>query len=71
MEQLLEFAARSGIEGTPSLIVNGRYLVLGNSYEGLLANARKIVDALAPKRVPAQPKPQTRPAAKPAAKPRA
>ena len=66
-----EFAARSGIEGTPSLIVNGRYLVLGNSYEGLLANARKIVDALAPKRVPAQPKPQTRPAAKPAAKPRA
>ena len=40
-------------------------------YEGLLANARKIVDALAPKRVPAQPKPQTWPAAKPAAKPRA
>lgn len=62
-----EFAARSGIEGTPSLIVNGRYQVLGNSYESLLANARKLVDALAPKRVPAKPKPQAKPAAKPRA----
>ena len=63
-----EFAARSGIEGTPALIVNGRYQVLGNSYESLLGNARKVVDALAPKRAPAKPKPQAKPAP---AKPRA
>ena len=63
-----EFASRSGIEGTPALIVNGRYQVLGNSYESLLGNARKVVDALAPKRAPAKPKPQAKPAP---AKPRA
>ena len=63
-----EFAARSGIEGTPALIVNGRYQVLGNSYESLLGNARKVVDALAPKRAPAKPKPQAKTAP---AKPRA
>ena len=56
-----QFALRSDIPGTPSLVVNGKYLVLGNSYENLLANARKIVLALTPK------KPATR---KPAAKPR-
>jgi len=56
-----EFGARSGIEGTPALVVAGRYLVLGNSYEALLANARRIVDALAPKR-PGKP---ARPAATP------
>lgn len=45
-----EFARRSEIEGTPSLIVAGRYLILANSYESLLANARSVVDALAPKK---------------------
>lgn len=45
-----EFSARSQVEGTPSLIVAGRYLILGNSYENLLANARAVVNALAPKK---------------------
>lgn len=62
-----QFAQRSDIPGTPSLVIDGRYLVLGNSYESLLGNARKIVAALAPV-APAKPK---RPAAKAAApKPR-
>ncbi len=43
-----QFAQRSDIPGTPSLVIAGRYLVLGNSYENLLGNARKIVDALTP-----------------------
>ena len=62
-----EFGARSQIEGTPSLVVAGRYLVLGNSYESLLGNARAIVDALAPKQ---KPKPAARPAPAKPAKPR-
>ena len=43
-----DFAQRSDIPGTPSLVIDGRYLVLGNSFESLLGNARKIVLALAP-----------------------
>lgn len=43
-----DFQMRSGIEGTPSLVIAGKYLVLGNSYESLLDNARRIVVALAP-----------------------
>lgn len=54
-----EFAQNSGIEGTPSLVIAGRYLILGNSYENLLANARKVIAALAPRRIA----PATRPAA--------
>jgi thiol:disulfide interchange protein DsbA len=60
-----EFAARSEIPGTPALIVAGRYRILGNSFESLLANARAVVNALAPK----QAKPVTKPATAPA-KPR-
>ena len=59
MAQAYQFALRSDIPGTPSLVIDGRYLVLGDSYESLLANAGKVVAALAPK-----------PAPKPAAKPR-
>ena len=58
-----EFAQRSQIEGTPALVVAGRYLILGNSYDSLLANARAVVDALAPK------KPASKAAQKPAAVP--
>lgn len=58
-----EFAQRSQIDGTPALVVAGRYLILGNSYESLLANARAVVDALAPK------KPASKAAPKPAAAP--
>lgn len=42
-----EFQIRSELEGTPALIVDGRYLILGNSYDSLLANARRVIDAIA------------------------
>lgn len=60
LKQAYDFAARSQIEGTPSLVIAGRYLVLGNSYDSLLGNARAIVGALAPQQ---KPKPAVRPAA--------
>ena len=58
-----QFAQRSDIPGTPSLVIDGRYLVLGNSYESLLANAGKIVAALAPPARPAAKRPATKPVA--------
>lgn len=60
-----EFQMRSKIEGTPSLVIAGKYLVLGNSYESLLDNARRILVALAPatkKARPAPAKPKAAPA---------
>lgn len=48
-----EFQLRSKIPGTPSIIVDGRYLVLGNSYDSLLANTRLVVDAISASRKPA------------------
>ncbi len=64
LKQAYEFGVRSQIEGTPSLVVAGRYVILGNSYESLLGNARAVVFALAPKQ---KPKAAVRPApAKPA-----
>lgn len=63
LKHAYEFAARSQIEGTPSLVVAGRYLVLGNSYQNLLDNARRVVDALAPRK--AVPAPTARPAGAP------
>ncbi len=45
-----EFAARSEIEGTPSLIIAGRYRILGNSYDSLLNNARSVINALTPRK---------------------
>ena len=47
------FQVRSKIPGTPALIVDGRYLVLGDSYERLLDNARRVIDAIAASRKPA------------------
>ena len=38
--------------GWSSLIVDGRYLVKGDSYESYLDNARKIIDAVAASRKP-------------------
>lgn len=52
LRQAYEFGVRSQVEGTPSLIVAGRYVILGNSYENLLGNARAVVAALAPKQKP-------------------
>lgn len=42
-----EFQMRSNIPGTPSLVIAGKYLVLGNSYESLLANAGRVLKAVA------------------------
>ncbi|QIL19679.1 thiol:disulfide interchange protein DsbA/DsbL [Thermomonas sp. HDW16] len=61
-----EFQMRSNIPGTPSLVIAGKYLVLGNSYEGLLANASRILKAIGP--VPKKPAPK--PAKPTATKPR-
>lgn len=45
-----EFQVRSKIPGTPSIIVDGRYLVLGDSYDNLLVNTRRVIDAIAARR---------------------
>ena len=64
LRQAYDFMVRSQVEGTPSLVVAGRYLVLGNSYQNLLDNARRVVDALAPRKAaPARPVAPKRPAA--------
>lgn len=70
-ENARTFQVRSKIEGTPSLVIAGRYLVLGNSYESLLDNARRVLLALAPaaKAGPAPARPKATPA-KAAPKPR-
>lgn len=52
-----DFAVRSKIPGTPALVIDGRYLVLGNSYQGLLDNASRVLEAIAP----AAPQPVAKP----------
>lgn len=52
-----EFQMRSELQGTPALVVDGRYLVKGDSYDSYLANARKVIDAIAASRKPALSKP--------------
>ncbi len=62
-----EFQLRSKIPHTPSLVIAGKYFVLGNSFESLLSNASRIIKALGP----VAKQPAAKPAAKaPAAKPR-
>jgi len=38
-----QFAMRSQISGTPTLIIDGKYLVKGNSYENMLDNAEQLI----------------------------
>lgn len=38
-----QFATRSGITGTPSLIVNGKYLIKGKSYDDILRIADHLI----------------------------
>ncbi|MGE8281788.1 MAG: thiol:disulfide interchange protein DsbA/DsbL, partial [Stenotrophomonas sp.] len=38
-----QFAQRSKISGTPSLIVNGKYLVKGKSYDDMLRIADHLI----------------------------
>ena len=41
-----QFAVRSCVEGTPTLIVDGRYRILGGSMEALLRNADAVIAQL-------------------------
>ncbi len=41
-----QFAQRSGVEGTPTLIVDGRYRILGSTLEQYLANADAVIAQL-------------------------
>lgn len=59
MQHAHDFAVRSQVPGTPALVIDGRYLVLGNSYQGLLDNASRILKAIAP-----APKPAAKPPAR-------
>lgn len=43
MNAARNFAARSGVEGTPTLIINGRYRVTGRSLEHTLAVADQLI----------------------------
>ncbi len=36
LQQANEFMIRSGVEATPSIVVNGKYRVIGNSFEDML-----------------------------------
>ena len=38
-----EFLMRVQVPGTPSLIINGKYLVMGNGFEGMLRNADALI----------------------------
>lgn len=38
------FATRSGVEGTPTLIINGRYRVMGRRMEDILAVADQLIE---------------------------
>ena len=38
------FLQRSGVEGTPSLVVNGRYRVVGRTIDDILRNASALVE---------------------------
>jgi len=37
------FAQRTKVPGTPALVINGRYLVKGDSFEALLRNADALI----------------------------
>ena len=38
-----EFATRSGLEGTPTLVINGKYRIDGGSYEDRLRIAGELI----------------------------
>lgn len=50
LQRAREFAMRSGVEGTPTLIVDGRYRVLGKSREDSLRIASQLIAQLRPAR---------------------
>ncbi|SKA16302.1 thiol:disulfide interchange protein DsbA/DsbL [Novilysobacter spongiicola] len=44
LQEARDFLRRSGVEGTPALVVAGKYRVLGNSASEILENARALVE---------------------------
>ncbi len=54
LEYARQFAMRSGVEGTPTLIVNGRYRITARTHEEGLRTASALIDSLrvAPRRPP-------------------
>jgi protein dithiol oxidoreductase (disulfide-forming) len=46
MTQARDFALRSGIEGTPTLIINGRYRVTGRTLDDNLRIASALIAQL-------------------------
>lgn len=49
-----QFAMRSRVESTPSLIIDGRYMVAGGTWPTVLGNASKIIAALHDRAAPAR-----------------
>ena len=43
VEQANQFAMRSGIEGTPTLVVNGKYRVMGRNFDDTLRTAEYLI----------------------------
>lgn len=56
LEAARQFALRSGVEGTPTLIVNGRYRITARTHEEGLRTAGALIDAL---RTPPHPTPHS------------
>lgn len=54
LEYARQFALRSGVEGTPTLIINGRYRITARTHEDGLRTASALIDSLriAPRRPP-------------------
>lgn len=50
MKQARDFAVRSGVEGTPTLIINGRYRVTGRTLDDTLRIADKLIASLGKRR---------------------
>ena len=46
LQQAHDFELRSGVEGTPTLLINGRYRVQGRDHEDLLRNADALIAQL-------------------------
>ena len=44
LRRAYEFLQRSGVDGTPSLVVNGRYKVMGRTLDEILRNAGALVE---------------------------
>lgn len=44
LRRAYEFLQRSGVDGTPNLVVNGRYRVIGRTIDDILRTARALVE---------------------------